>query len=73
MSHSYIIDQFIMDVSSSSSIERTQVLRNPKDMINTTVEDFSRLKERIDICCDHKGVSVTLDAKPIWEGYEGEF
>jgi two-component system sensor histidine kinase VicK len=58
-----------MDVLSSSSIERTQVLRNPKDMINTTVEDFSRLKERIDICCDHKGVSVTLDAKPIWEGY----
>jgi two-component system, OmpR family, sensor histidine kinase VicK len=53
----------------SEGIERTEVLRNPQDMINATVENFSHLKETIDTCCDSNGVIATVNIKPIWEGY----
>jgi two-component system sensor histidine kinase VicK len=55
--------------NSSAAIERKEVLRNPEDMINATVENFSRLKKSIDTCCDENGVVVTIKTKPIWEGY----
>jgi two-component system, OmpR family, sensor histidine kinase VicK len=53
----------------SEAIERTEVLRNPQDMINATVENFSHLKKTIDTCCDSNGVIATINVKPIWEGY----
>ena len=55
--------------NSSGAIERTEVLRNPEDMIYATVENFSSLKKSIDTCCDENGVVVTIKTKPIWEGY----
>jgi two-component system, OmpR family, sensor histidine kinase VicK len=53
----------------SETIERTEILRNHEDMVNTTVEDFSKLKKCIDICTYGKGVYLTINTKPIWEGY----
>ena len=53
----------------SGTIERTEILRNHEDMVNTTVEDFSKLKKSIDICTYGKGVYLTINTKPIWEGY----
>ena len=55
--------------NSSAAIERTEVLRNPEDMINSAVENFSRLKKSIDTCCNENGVIATIKTKPIWEGY----
>lgn len=55
--------------NSSGAIERTEVLRNPEDMIYATVENFSRLKKSIDTCCDENGVVATIKTKPTWEGY----
>jgi two-component system, OmpR family, sensor histidine kinase VicK len=53
----------------SGTIERTEILRNHEDMVKTTVEDFSKLKKSIDICTYGKGVYLTINTKPIWEGY----
>jgi two-component system, OmpR family, sensor histidine kinase VicK len=53
----------------SGTIERTEILRNHEDMVNTTVEDFLKLKKSIDICTYGKGVYLTINTKPIWEGY----
>jgi two-component system, OmpR family, sensor histidine kinase VicK len=38
-------------------------------MVNVTVEDFSKLKKSMDICTYGKGVYLTINTKPIWEGY----
>jgi two-component system, OmpR family, sensor histidine kinase VicK len=51
------------------AIERTEILRNPEDMISATVEIFSKLKKSTDICTYSKGVYLTINTKPIWEGY----
>ena len=55
--------------SSSDGIERTEVIKNPADMVRITTEDFSKIKSRIDICCDIEGVRVTFEVKPIWNSY----
>jgi two-component system, OmpR family, sensor histidine kinase VicK len=55
--------------SSSESIERTQVIKNPEDMVRETTTNFSKLKKYIDICCDSEGVRVTFEVKPIWNSY----
>jgi hypothetical protein len=38
-------------------------------MISATVEIFSKLKKSTDICTYSKGVYLTINTKPIWEGY----
>jgi hypothetical protein len=53
----------------SEAIERTEILRNPEDMISATVEIFSKSNKSIDICTYGKGVYLTINTKPIWEGY----
>jgi two-component system, OmpR family, sensor histidine kinase VicK len=53
----------------STAIERTEILRKSEDMVNVTVEDFSKLKKSMDICTYGKGVYLTINTKPIWEGY----
>lgn len=55
--------------SSSDGIERTEVIKNPADMVRITTEDFSKIKNRIDVCCDIEGVRVTFEVKPIWNSY----
>ncbi len=54
---------------SSSGIERTEVIKNPEDMVRVTTEDFSKIKNRMDICCDFDGIRVTFEVKPIWNAY----
>ena len=44
-------------------------MRDQKDMLNATVEIFSKLKKSMDICTYSKGVYLTINTKPIWEGY----
>jgi two-component system, OmpR family, sensor histidine kinase VicK len=53
----------------SEVIEKTEILRNPEDMISATVEIFSKAKKSIDICTYGKGVYLTINTKPIWNGY----
>jgi two-component system, OmpR family, sensor histidine kinase VicK len=53
----------------STAIERTEILRKSEDMVTVTVEDFSKLKKSMDICTYGKGVYLTINTKPIWEGY----
>ena len=55
--------------SFSGGIERTEVIKNPEDMVRITTEDFSKIKKRLDICCDVEGVRVTFEVKPIWNSY----
>ena len=55
--------------SSSYGIERTEVIKNPEDMVRITTEDFSKIRNRLDICCDIEGVRVTFEVKPIWNSY----
>jgi hypothetical protein len=55
--------------SSSVGIERTEVIKNPEDMVRITTKDFSKIKKRIDICCDVEGIRVTFEVKPIWNSY----
>jgi two-component system sensor histidine kinase VicK len=52
----------------SATIERTEVLTNPEDMIKISLRIFEQLSESMDAICDNKGVQVTINTKPIWDG-----
>jgi two-component system, OmpR family, sensor histidine kinase VicK len=52
----------------SKAIERTVVLTNPEDMIKISLRIFEQLSESMDAICDNKGVQVTINTKPIWDG-----
>lgn len=54
--------------NSSAVIERTEVLHNPEDMVKTSLWIYSQMSEYMDAICDDKGVEVTINTKPIWEG-----
>jgi two-component system sensor histidine kinase VicK len=51
-----------------ATIERTEVLTNPEDMIKISLRIFEQLSESMDAICDNKGVQVTINTKPIWDG-----
>jgi hypothetical protein len=52
----------------SEVIERTEVLTDPEDMIEATLRIYKCMNEYINAICDDKGVQVTINTKPIWEG-----
>jgi two-component system, OmpR family, sensor histidine kinase VicK len=52
----------------SAVIERTEVLHNPEDMVKTSLWIYSQMSVYMDAICDDKGVEVTINTKPIWEG-----
>jgi two-component system sensor histidine kinase VicK len=59
-------------LSSSSSdytSERTIVLYNPEEIVNAVLENFLQLKTSMDYCIGEQGAAVTINAKPIWEGF----
>jgi hypothetical protein len=57
----------LLDIQ-SATIERTEVLTNPDDMIKISLRIFEQLSESMDAICDNKGVQVTINTKPIWDG-----
>jgi two-component system, OmpR family, sensor histidine kinase VicK len=62
-----------LEISSSpdtyaNAIERTEVLRNPQDMIETTLRIYGKMSEYMNAICDDKGAQVAINTKPIWEG-----
>jgi len=59
-----IIPKFALDDAN----ERTIVLYEIDEMVNATLQSYSQLKKNMDACCDDKGVEVTINATPIWEG-----
>jgi hypothetical protein len=52
----------------SKAIERTDALRNPQDMIKTSLQIYTQMSEYMNAICDNKGVQVIINTKPIWEG-----
>ena len=44
------------------------VLSNPEDMIKTSLQIYSQMTDYMNAICDNKGVQVTINTKPIWEG-----
>lgn len=52
----------------ANAIERTEVLRNPQDMIETTLRIYGKMSEYMNTVCDNNGVQVTINTKPIWDG-----
>jgi hypothetical protein len=62
-----------LEISSSpdtyaNAIERTEVLRNPQDMIETTLRIYGQISEYMNTVCDNNGVQVTIKTAPVWEG-----
>jgi two-component system sensor histidine kinase VicK len=51
----------------SSAIERTVVLSNPEQMVETTLRIYTQMSKCMDTVCDDKGVQVTINIKSIWE------
>ena len=55
-------------VSLDPETEKTKVLHNPVKMIDTTLQIYSKLTVYMDAICDDKGVEVTINTTPIWNG-----
>jgi len=54
---------------SYKDIERTKVLYDPQDILNSAVEMLSRVKYRIDTCADYNAPSSHITLKTIWNAY----
>ena len=50
-------------------IERTKVLYDSKDIVNSAIEMLSSVKEKIDVCADHNAPSSHVELRPIWNAF----
>ena len=54
--------------SLGNASEKTRALHNPEKMIDISLQIYSRIAEYMDTICDERGVEVTIQATPIWNG-----
>jgi hypothetical protein len=53
-------------MASRTNDEKTVVLYDGAEMFRITIEDFSNLKETVDICGDHHGPSMFVNIRLLW-------
>jgi signal transduction histidine kinase len=49
--------------------ERTTVLYDPKDIVNSAIEMLCSVKDKIDICADHNAPSSHVELRPVWNAF----
>ena len=50
-------------------IERTTVLYDPKDIVNSAIEMLYSVKDKIDICADQNAPSSHVELRPVWNAF----
>ena len=49
--------------------ERTTVLYDPKDIVNSAIEMLCSVKDKIDICADHNAPSSHVELRSVWNAF----
>jgi two-component system, OmpR family, sensor histidine kinase VicK len=55
--------------SSSSPLERTEVLYGNEKILERTLQTFSNIKEELAGCFDHAEVAMHVTIEPLWNGF----